>query len=85
MKILEMKNCNMILNKTHKKYQHYRLEKYKYEYLTGAEILFFDQRRAIEKATITYSPLGRTFEKQTKLIKDRRKKQIKALKMMENN
>ena len=58
---------------------------YKYDYLTGAKILFSDQRKVIEKATITYSPLGRPFEKQTKMIKDQRRKRIKALKTMENN
>ena len=30
---------------------------YKYEYLTGEEILPADERRVIEQATFTYSPL----------------------------
>ena len=34
------------------------------EYLTGEEILPFDQSRIIEQAKFTYSPLGKTFEKQ---------------------
>ena len=34
----------------------------KYEYLTGEEILPFDQSRIIEKAKFIYSALGRAFE-----------------------
>ena len=40
----------------------------KYEYLTGEEILPFDQSRRIEQAKFAYSPLGRAFEKQVKTI-----------------
>ena len=40
----------------------------KYEYLTGEEILPFDQSRIIEQAKFAYSPLGRAFEKQIKTI-----------------
>ena len=35
----------------------------KYEYLTGEEILTPDQRRVIEQPELTYSPLGKAFEK----------------------
>ena len=35
----------------------------KYEYLTGEEILPFDQKRLIEQARFTYSPLGYALEK----------------------
>ena len=35
----------------------------KYEYLTGEEILTPDQRTVIEQAKLTYSPLGKAFEK----------------------
>ena len=35
----------------------------KYEYLTGEEILPLDQRRVIEQAKFTYSPLGKALEK----------------------
>ena len=35
----------------------------KYEYLTGEEILPSDQRRVIEQAKFTYSPLGKAFKK----------------------
>ena len=49
----------------------------KYEYLTGEEILPFDQSRRIEQAKFAYSPLGRAFEKQiktiTKTIRSKRK------------
>ena len=44
----------------------------KYEYLTGEEILPSNQQRIIEQAKFTYSPLGKTFEKQTKTIKDQK-------------
>ena len=36
----------------------------KCEYLTGEEILPSDQRRVIEQAKLTYSPLGKALEKQ---------------------
>ena len=51
----------------------------KYEYLTGEEILPSDQRRVIEQATFTYSPLGKVLEKQRKTIGDQDKNQMKAL------
>ena len=35
----------------------------KYEYLTGEEIVSFNQRQIIEQAKFTYSPLGKAFEK----------------------
>ena len=38
----------------------------KYEYLTGEEILPSNQQQIIEQAKFTYSPLERSFEKQTK-------------------
>ena len=55
---------------------------YKYEYLTGEEILPSKQQQIIEQAKFTYSPLGKAFEKQTKTIEDQGEKQIKAI---ENN
>ena len=42
----------------------------KYEYLTGEEILPSNQQQIIEQAKFTYFPLGKSFEKQTKTIKD---------------
>ena len=35
----------------------------KYEYLTGEEIVSFNQRQIIEQAKFAYSPLGKAFEK----------------------
>ena len=38
---------------------------YKYEYLTGEEILPFHKRQIIEQPKFAYSTLGKAFEKQT--------------------
>ena len=43
---------------------------YRYEYLTGEDILPFDQSRIIERAIFTYSPLGKAFKKQIKTVED---------------
>ena len=51
----------------------------KYEYLTGEEILPSNQQQIIDQAKLTYSPLGKAFEKQTKTIEDQGEKQIKAI------
>ena len=51
----------------------------KYEYLTGEEILPSNQRQIILKAMFTYTPLGKTFEKQTKTIEDQEEKLKKAI------
>ena len=51
----------------------------KYEYLTGGEILLSNQPQIIEQAKFTYSPLGKTFEKQINTIEDQGKKQVDAL------
>ena len=51
---------------------------YKYEYLTGEDILPSNQQQIIEQARSTYSPLGIVFEKQIKTIEDQEEKQIKA-------
>ena len=40
----------------------------KYEYLTGEEILPWNQQQVIQQAKCTYSPLGKAFEKQIKTI-----------------
>ena len=45
-------------------------------------ILSFDQSRIIEQAKVTYSPLGKTFEKQIKAIEEQGKK-IEALNVWE--
>ena len=51
----------------------------KYEYLTDEEILPSNQQQIIEQTKFTYSPLGKTLEKQIKTIEDQGKKQIDAL------
>ena len=50
----------------------------KYEYLTGDQLLPFNQKQIKEQAKFTYSPLSKTFQKQIKIIKDQGEKQIKA-------
>ena len=49
----------------------------KYEYLTGEEILSSNQKEIIEQAKFTYSPLGKTFEKQMQQLKIREKNKQK--------
>ena len=41
---------------------------HKYEYLTGEDILSFNQQQIIEQSKFTYSLLGKSFEKQIKTI-----------------
>ena len=43
----------------------------KYDDVLGDEILPSDQRTVIEQAKFTYSPLGKSLEKQTKAIKEK--------------
>ena len=52
---------------------------YKYEYLTGEDMLPSNRQQTIEQARFTYSPLGKAFEKQIKTIDDQGQKQIKAI------
>ena len=49
----------------------------KYEYLTGEEILPPDQNRIIEQVKFIYSPLGKAFEKQIKIIEEQGKNKLK--------
>ena len=46
----------------------------KYEYLTGKEILPSNRKQI--KAKFTYSPLEKSFEKQTKTIEDQGKNKL---------
>ena len=55
---------------------------YKYEYLTGKEILQSDQSRIIEQAKLTYSPLGKALEKQLKTIENQGIKPVEVLKAL---
>ena len=41
-----------------------------------------NQQQIIEQAKFTYTPLGKTFEKQTRTIEDQGKKQVDALKKL---
>ena len=52
---------------------------YKYKNLTGEEILPSDQRRVTEETKLTYSPLGKVFEEQTKTIEKQGRNQISAI------
>ena len=53
---------------------------HKHEYLTGEDMLLFNQQQIIEQARFTYSPFGKAFEKQIKAIEDQGQKQVEALK-----
>ena len=55
---------------------------HKYEYLTGEDILPFNQQQITEQAKFTYSPFGKAFEKQIKTIENQGKKQVDALKRL---
>ena len=57
----------------------------KYEYLTGEEILPSNQQQIIQQAKVTYSPLGKAFEKQTKTIEDQGEKQVVALESLKDS
>ena len=56
----------------------------KYEFLTGEKILPSDQSRIVEKAKLTYSPLGKAFENQIKTTEDQRVKQVEVLKALKS-
>ena len=50
----------------------------KHEYVAGEDILPTNQQQ-IEQTKFTYSPLGKTFDKEIKTIEDQGKKQADAL------
>ena len=52
---------------------------HKYKYLTGVDILPSNQHQITKQARFTCSPLGKAFEKQTKITEDKGQKQINAL------
>ena len=54
----------------------------KYKYLTSEEIITSNQKKIIEQAKFSHSPLAKAFEKQTRTIKDQGEKQIDALKAL---
>ena len=49
---------------------------HQYEYLTGEDILPPTQQEMIEETKLTYSPLGKAFDKQIKTIKDQGKNRL---------
>ena len=49
---------------------------YKYEYLTGEDILPSNNQQIIEQARFTYSPLGKAFDKQIKTIENQEKNKL---------
>ena len=68
------KNYNMKLTEKQQKCQHYHLVQHKY--LTGEEILPFNQSQMTEQTKFTYSPLWKAFKKQ-KLLKIKEDKELK--------
>ena len=52
---------------------------------TGEEILPSNQKKIIEQAKFTCSPLGKAFEKQIKTVEDQGEKQVEALKDLKEN
>ena len=58
---------------------------HKYEYLTGEEILPLSNQQIIEQVRLTYSPLGKTFEKQIETIQNQGKKQVDALNTLKSD
>ena len=47
---------------------------HRYEYLTGQDILPYNQQQIIEQAKSTHSPLAKALEKQIKTIEDQGQK-----------
>ena len=81
---LEMKNYNVINRETAKISALSSGKMDKYEYLTGEEILPSNQKQVIEQTKFIYSPLGKAFEKQIKIIKYQEEKQVDALKSLKH-
>ena len=81
-----MKIYNTILTEKQHKKSTLSLDKIiKYEYLTGKEILPFDQSKIIAEVKFTYSPLSKTIEKQIETIEGQGKKQVEALEVLKPN
>ena len=58
---------------------------HKYEYLSGVDILPSNQQQMIEQTKSTYSPFGKAFDKQIKIIEDQGKKQVDALNTLKSD
>ena len=67
----------ILIKKLQKQLYHQEIDQH--QYLTGEEIILSNQKRIIEQAKFTCSPLGRAFEKQIKTIEDQAERQIKAI------
>ena len=80
---IRVKNYSMILIEKLQKYQPLSSDKInKHEYLTRGEILSSNQKKKkIQQAKFTYSPLEKSFEKQTKITEDH----VKVLKSLESS
>ena len=77
---LEMKKLQYDINREGAKISALSSNKFnKYEYLTGEEILPSNQKQMIEQVKFAYSPSGKAFEKQIKIIQDQEEKQEKAI------
>ena len=79
---LGMKKYNIILIEKELKYQPYHQVKFVNMNILE-DILPSNQQQIIEQAKFTYSPSGKAFEKQIKIIEDQGKKQVDALKVLE--
>ena len=79
---LEMKNYNMILSEAAKISSLTSGKIHKYQYLSGEDISPSNQQLIIEQARSTYSPLGKAFEKQIKIMENQMEKQVDALKRL---
>ena len=56
------------------------MENSKYEFLTGDNLLPFNQRQKIEQSKFIYSLLGKAFEEQkSKLIEEQERKQVDTI------
>ena len=81
---LEVRNYDMTLIEKQPKYQlHYQVKFINMNLLlVGGDILPSNQQQITERATFTYSPSGKAFEKQIKTIEDQGQKQVDALKVL---
>ena len=70
----------MILRGKLQKYQYYHLEQLKN--MNVLPVKKFYLSRIIKQAKITYSPLGKAFEKQIKTIEDQGRKKVQTLKVL---
>ena len=78
---LDMKHFNVILTEKHQKYQVYHLGKLiNMNFLQVKKYYILINKKVIEQAKFTYSPLGKVFEKQ-KTIENQGIKQTEALKL----